>query len=207
MTKIIIIVIWEGGIILPKGFSNDEKNVIVEKLLEQCRTNWKVYGYKKTSIDMICQNTGISKGAFYIFFESKEALFYQVIKQIQAQLYKTVEEHLSKNPNKYALAEALKEVYAQYCENSFIYDTKSTDFQGFLNKLNPQQRNELNDISYNSTKFMLNKPFLKLKIEEELAISILSVMLSSISQKNDMLCDANEVFAFMIDNLIDDIFE
>ncbi|HID0759145.1 hypothetical protein NVT68_000695 [Clostridium botulinum] len=56
------------------------------------------------------------------------------------------------------------------------------------------------------TKFMLNKPFLSLKIDEDLAISVLTAMLTSISQKDKMLCDSVKAFGFMIDNLIDDIF-
>jgi len=54
---------------------------------------------------------------------------------------------------------------------------------------------------------MLHKPFLSLKIDEDLAISLLMAMLSSISQKDNMLCDATKVFEFMIDHLIDDIFD
>ncbi|APF25584.1 hypothetical protein ACXATD_000110 [Clostridium sporogenes] len=53
---------------------------------------------------------------------------------------------------------------------------------------------------------MLNKPFLSLKIDEDLAISVLTAMLTSISQKDKMLCDSVKAFGFMIDNLIDDIF-
>ena len=54
---------------------------------------------------------------------------------------------------------------------------------------------------------MLNKPFLKLKVEEDLAISILSAMLNTIAHKDEMLSDPKAVFGFMIDHLIDDIFE
>lgn len=192
---------------MPKGFSDKEKVVIKQRLIEECKASWKLHGYKKTSIDTLCQNIGISKGAFYIFFDSKESLFYQAIKQTQSQLYEIVENHLSRNQSKYGVAEALKEIYCEYCKGGFMYDIKSSDFQGFFNKLNPQQRNELNDLSYTSTKFMLDKPFLILKIDEKLAISILSVMLSSVTQKDNMLCDSEKVFEFMINNLIEDIFE
>lgn len=192
---------------MPKGFSDEEKVSISHRLLTECKSSWQKYGYKKTSIDTLCQNTGISKGAFYIFFESKEHLFYQVIKQTQAQLYELVEQHLSENPSKYGVAEALKEIFAEYCQSSFMYDTKSTDFLAFLNKLSEEQRNELNDLSYANAQFMLHKPFLTLKIDEGFALSILTAMLATVSQKDNMLSDVTEVFAFMIDNLIENIFE
>lgn len=192
---------------MPKGFSDEEKKTISHKLLAECKLNWQVYGYKKTSIDILCQNVGISKGAFYIFFDSKESLFYQVISQTQAQLYELVEQQLSANPSKYGIAEALKKVFAEYCNSSFMYDTKNADFQAFLNKLSPEQRNELNNLSHAGAQFMLHKPFLSLKVDEEFAMSVLTAMLATVSQKGNMLSNAAEVFAFMIDNLVDKIFE
>lgn len=192
---------------MPKGFSEEEKITITHKLLAECKKNWQIYGYKKTSIDVLCQNAGISKGAFYVFFDSKESLFYQVITQTQAQLYELVEQHLSENPSKYGIAKALKEIFAEYCNSSFMYDTKSTDFQAFLNKLSKEQRNQLNDLGHAKTEFMLRKPFLKLKIEEKLAMSILTAMLTVVSQKDNIPSNITEVFSFMIDNLIEKIFE
>lgn len=192
---------------MPKGFSEEEKITITHKLLAECKKNWQIYGYKKTSIDVLCQNAGISKGAFYVFFDSKESLFYQVITQTQAQLYELVEQHLSENPSKYGVANALKEIFAEYCNSSFMYDTKSNDFQAFLNKLSKEQRKELNDSGHAKAEFMLRKPFLKLKIDEKLAMSILTAMLTVVSQKDNIPSNITEVFSFMIDNLIEKIFE
>ncbi|ABS35078.1 TetR/AcrR family transcriptional regulator [Clostridium botulinum] len=191
---------------MPKGFTENEKTIITEKLIRECKSNWQKYGYKKTSIDVLCRDIGISKGSFYSFFDTKEALFYQVIKETQENLYEIVEDRISQNQSKYGVAEALKEIYLEYSKSSFMYDTKNPDFLSFFNKLSEQQRKELTEKSYVGTKFMLNKPFLSLKIDEDLAISILTAMLTSISQKDKMLCDSVEVFGFMIDNLIDDIF-
>ena len=192
---------------MPKGFSKEEKETITQKLLAECKMSWQAYGYKKTNIDTLCQNVGISKGAFYSFFDSKESLFYQVITQTQAQLYELAEQHLSENPSKYGVAKALKEVFAEYCNSSFMYDKKSADFQTLLNKLSKEQRSELNDLGHAKAEFMLRKPFLKLKVDENLAMSILSAMLSIVSQKDNMLSNVAEVFSFMIDNLVEKIFE
>lgn len=192
---------------MPKGFTYEEKEIITEKLMKECKLNWQKYGYKKTSIDNLCQDIGISKGSFYSFFESKEALFYQVFKETLDQLYSIVEERISQKQNKYGVADALKEIYLEYSKSSFMYDVNNPDFLSFYNKLNKEQRLELTDKSYLGAKIMLHKPFLSLKIEENLAISLLFAMLSSVSQKDDMLCEGTKVFEFMIDHLIDDIFD
>lgn len=191
---------------MPKGFSEEEKKRVRQRLFDECKACWQQYGYKKTSIDMLCQNIGIAKGSFYHFYETKEALFYEVITQIQEDLYETVENRLKQEPSKYGVASALKEIYAEYIAHPFIYDNKSPDFLCFINKLSEKQRQELNENSYVGTKFMLNKSFLKLKIEEDLAISILSATLNTIAHKEEMLSDPKVVFSFMIDHLIEDIF-
>ena len=184
---------------MPKGFTDDEKKIITKKLIEECKYSWQRYGYKKTSVDELCKNAGISKGAFYIFFKTKEELFYNTLK--------VVEEKIAINPNKNGVADALKEIFSEYNNSSFMYDTKSVDFISFFNKLSEEERNDLSNKSYIGAKGMLDKPFLKLKIEEDLAISVLSALLITITQKDSMLCDPINVFDFMIDNLIDSIFE
>lgn len=60
---------------MARSFSEREKENIRKSLMDICKQNWTQYGYKKTSVDEICKQAGISKGAFYLFFESKEALF------------------------------------------------------------------------------------------------------------------------------------
>lgn len=192
---------------MPKTFSDEEKIIIVRGLLDACKKNWVEKGYKATKISTLCQSVNISKGAFYIFFESKEDIFYQVFKQTQKDLYENIEKHLSNNQNKNGIVYGMKEIFDIYCSSPFIYDTQSLDFQYFIGKLDKKQCSEMNDTTYELTKFLFQKPFLKFKINENLAISLLTVMLSTISQKDKLLYDEKKVFNFMIDNLINEIFE
>lgn len=192
---------------MPKGFTEQEKINISEKLITECKLSWQTYGYKKTSIDDLCKKVGISKGAFYLFFETKESLFMETLKRVQKHLYRVVENVLSENQNRDGIAKALKEIYREYSKSSFMYETTSVDFLSFFNKLTEEQQKEINNDSYSGAKIMLNKPFLKLKVSEELAVSVLSSVLYTISQREKMLCDPMDAFEFMIDNLVEAIFE
>lgn len=192
---------------MPKGFTEQEKINISEKLITECKLSWQTYGYKKTSIDDLCKKVGISKGAFYLFFETKESLFMETLKRVQKHLYRVVENVLSENQNRDGIAKALKEIYREYSKSSFMYETTSVDFLSFFNKLTEEQQKEINNDSYSGAKIMLNKPFLKLKVSEELAVSVLSSVLYTISQREKMLCDPMDAFEFMIDNLVKVIFE
>ena len=60
---------------MPKGFTEYEKELISKRLIEQGYRLFSAYGLKKTNLDEIAAAAGISKGAFYLFYDSKEALF------------------------------------------------------------------------------------------------------------------------------------
>ncbi len=64
---------------MPRAFSEHERESIGKRLVEQGYRLFSSHGLKKTNIEEIAVAAGISKGAFYSFYESKEALFMDVI--------------------------------------------------------------------------------------------------------------------------------
>ncbi len=70
---------------MPRGFSEKEKTVIRDKLLEKGREFFMTCGIRKTNVEDLTRAAGISKGAFYVFFDSKEELFLEVIEQFEAE--------------------------------------------------------------------------------------------------------------------------
>ena len=64
---------------MPRAFKEEEKEKIRAKLLEAGRSCFLRYGLKKTTIEDVVQPAGIAKSSFYLFFESKEALFVEVL--------------------------------------------------------------------------------------------------------------------------------
>jgi AcrR family transcriptional regulator len=75
---------------MPRAFSETEKELIGKRLLEQGYKQFSVYGLKKTSIEDIARAAGISKGAFYSFYGSKEELFMEVIEQAETRVRQEV---------------------------------------------------------------------------------------------------------------------
>ena len=71
---------------MPKAFSEREKELIRKRLEEQGYKMFALYGLKKTNIEDIAKAAGISKGAFYSFYESKEALFMDVIEMAEKRV-------------------------------------------------------------------------------------------------------------------------
>ena len=66
---------------MPKPFSAAQKETIREKLMEVGRTCFLRYGLKKTTIDDLVKPAGIAKASFYLFFDSKEALYMAIFLQ------------------------------------------------------------------------------------------------------------------------------
>jgi AcrR family transcriptional regulator len=75
---------------VPKAFTEHEKKLIGKRLLEQGYKLFSAYGLKKTNIEEIARAAGISKGAFYNFYESKEALFMDVVEQAEIRVRQEV---------------------------------------------------------------------------------------------------------------------
>ena len=64
---------------MPTKFSEQEQKWIREKLMNQSRKLFSRYSFSKTSVKEITEAAGISKGAFYSFFDSKAELYYYVV--------------------------------------------------------------------------------------------------------------------------------
>ena len=68
---------------MPKGFTNHEKDLIRKRLLKEAYKQFSAYGLRKTNIEELAEAAKISKGAFYLFYESKEALFMDVAEEAE----------------------------------------------------------------------------------------------------------------------------
>lgn len=64
---------------MPKTFTEAERAYIKNCLIEQAKDCLIVYGIKKTTVDELVKRANIPKGTFYLFFQSKEHLFFEVI--------------------------------------------------------------------------------------------------------------------------------
>jgi AcrR family transcriptional regulator len=64
---------------MPPPFTEKEKTRLRQKMRHAARDLFARQGLKKTSLEDITSSAGIAKSTFYVFFESKEALFLEVL--------------------------------------------------------------------------------------------------------------------------------
>jgi AcrR family transcriptional regulator len=70
---------------MPRAFSERERDLIRRRLVQAGRRHFAAYGMR-ASVDDLVRAAGISKGAFYLFYESKEAVLLDVLEQLEAEL-------------------------------------------------------------------------------------------------------------------------
>jgi AcrR family transcriptional regulator len=75
---------------MPKAFSEQEREIIRAQMREKGQKLFEKHGLKKTSVDELTEAVGISKGAFYLFFESKEELFLEILEQIEKEIQTSI---------------------------------------------------------------------------------------------------------------------
>ncbi len=192
---------------MARSFTEREKENIRKSLQEACKQSWTQYGYKKTSVDDLCRRAGISKGAFYLFFESKEVLFCEVLCSVQEQICNTAFKIIEEHKDKYGVAEALKFIYREYDENNFLYDSDSTDFTILMNKLSEEQAKKIEESNKMSQKLFLSQPYLKFKVDADLAMSVIYSLIMNMKNKDILPYDHAETFDFMVDHLMKSIYE
>ena len=192
---------------MARGFTEREKENIKRSLQEACKQSWTQYGYKKTSVDELCRQVGISKGAFYLFFESKEALFCEVLCSVQEQICNAALEIIEKHKGKYGVAEALKLIYREYDKNNFLYNSDSMDFTILMNKLSEGQAKKIEESNRMSQQLFFSQPYLKFKVDTDLAMSVIYSLIMNIKNKDVLPHNHMETFDFMVDHLIDSLYE
>jgi len=64
---------------MTRSFSDEEKQDISNTLLTRGKEMFERYGMKKTSIEELTRAAGIAQGSFYLFYNSKEELFFEIL--------------------------------------------------------------------------------------------------------------------------------
>jgi len=106
---------------LPKGFQDHEKQEIEQQLIEVGKEFFSTFGLKKTSIAQLTEAVGIAQGSFYIFFSSKEELYFHVLEKEEELLKQKLFNDLNQEPMTAAKFQQFLLKAIQYVEqNSFM---------------------------------------------------------------------------------------
>jgi len=126
---------------MPKSFSEQEKAYIQERLLIEAEKSLAQYGIRKTTVDELVRRVGIPKGTFYLFYESKERLLFDVILQfnddIQAELLKEISA-LASVPDVDTLTDIIFRLYRRLDDSFLPRLMQDGEMEFFMRTLSPE---------------------------------------------------------------------
>lgn len=129
---------------MPKGFTDKEKQMIQQQLVDHAKMLFGQYGLKKTSIQDLTKAAGIAQGTFYLFYSSKEELFFEILELEEAEMKKLLlQESLAADIGpKLALRNLLLKSFDMVESNSILKQLLHADEMETLLRKLPQERLE-----------------------------------------------------------------
>jgi AcrR family transcriptional regulator len=126
---------------MPKAFTEHEKETIRVQMREKGAKLFEKHGLKKTSVDELTEAVGISKGAFYLFFESKEELFLEILEELEKDFRARIF-NFAVSPKMKAralLAKLLNDALLTLDEFPLLKNLSLADFDYLIRKLPPDR--------------------------------------------------------------------
>lgn len=119
---------------MPKSFNENERKIIKQSLITIGASLLKTKNIRQITIEEITQGANISKGSFYSFYNSREELFWDIIKSEEQQL---IYEMIAISKQEYDLKTKIRHIlYDVFLRESWlIYSMPESDFQYITRKL------------------------------------------------------------------------
>ena len=108
---------------MPKIFSQEDRNVLYEKMISVGLELLERKRYKYISVEEVALEVGVEKGTFYNFFPSKEVFFYQIMQRIKEKN----REPLRSLPPHASVSEISECLFLRYTQMKTIYEYFTSD--------------------------------------------------------------------------------
>lgn len=160
------------------AFSDNEREIIKERLDEVAQECLLKYGVKKTTVDQIVQMAGISKGSFYNFYPSKEILFFRVLEEYQRSIIEQLTNKFSKKDyiGIDLFTEMIYELYKNVRKSFIMNIIQNQEFEYLMRKL-PKEL----IVNHHSLDDLFSKQiFSYINIKNDINIDVVSASLRAI---------------------------
>jgi len=192
---------------MAKAFNDRERDLIKQKLIANCNKCWTKYGYKKTSISQICDMTGISTGAFYIFYKSKEYLFLDTAIEFQNNLVNMALTNLSKETTKESFIKVFKNICKELVKTPWLIDFDTVEYELFLRKLPEDDIQKLYELDRQDIIKIFQKVNLKFKLSETEFAALVRLLSFSIIYRDKIGNEFEKVFDIVVSATLENLIE
>ena len=126
---------------MPRPFSSEERAQITQRLRDVGRSAFATHGLRRVTVDELASAAGISKGAFYLFFDSKEALLLDIFQRFEADFQRKVLDEVLRpelDPVQ-SLRTLLRTAVAVRGSDPLLRNLSDIDIEIFMRRIPPDQ--------------------------------------------------------------------
>ena len=124
---------------MPKCYSEQEREDIRLRLKTEARKCLAQYGIKRTTVDELVRRVNIPKGTFYLFYQSKELLLYEVIEEeheaLEKELFQKMQELRKDTIDAAGITEIIFSIMKKAAESPGLRMLRSAEVELLYRKL------------------------------------------------------------------------
>ena len=190
----------------PKAFTEEEKQIVRSKLIEAAMKFLATTGIKKTTVEELAKAAGISKGAFYIFYDSKELLFLDALEEEQAKIHEAIITNMQKyEDKKEGFVAVVSQMYRHFMTNTWMLSLTNDEYEVLLRRV-PQERIAAHIALDDASTKRMTEVIAGLNINSELISSIMRMLFMCTLHRNEVGPLVDDAFLFMLKAVADRIF-
>lgn len=193
---------------MPVAFTEEQQNIIRTRLLNAAKEMVKDTPVSKITVEQLTKAVGISKGAFYKFYSSKEMLFYHLLRQLHDDIY-TPSLKIFMDGSVSSPADAITDAIMQCLEllDNSRYKRFWMEDSAEIMAAVPQQEK----LEQENAEKQLLATFLKncgrLKVEQALAFDAINALISTVYIRKSVHKNYKTILHRMAQGVCDHIFE
>lgn len=170
---------------MPKIVSEEERGLVKDAMYDATIGLIRKKGVRKVTVDDITEAVGISKGAFYMYYPSKEVCIYEALKQNEKALFARMEEIMQQDlRDRERCAALIREVMLS--QDSLILFLSPADLEILLRKLPAEYRER--EAKKSDDYFKRSLELLKVGNDKMEAVAMLTDCLSVVAS-NEMFSE------------------
>lgn len=136
---------------MPKPLSESERRIIKQRLMDAAGECLAQFGARKTTVDELVKRVNIPKGTFYLLYESKELLFFDIFRRFHDEVHKKMLSEIAGmrgNIDPLGMTELVFSLFKQIEESFMLRFLIEGDLDMTLRKLPPETTAKYTDKDY-----------------------------------------------------------
>jgi AcrR family transcriptional regulator len=194
----------KGRRMSPKAFTEEEKSFVRNKLIEAAKACLATTGIKKTTVEQLSRAAGISKGAFYLFYDSKELLFLDALESIQTKIHQTLISEMKRHKNKReAFVQLIKKMFEDF--RPILNVLANEEYEVLLRRVPQERINQHIEMDDRASR-LFSEEISGNKMDAELLSAVLRMLMLGMLHQYEVGSRAEEAFDYLLEAVADKIF-